>query len=63
MNPDNIQACLVIVRELYAKYSPLEITEAMKINRAEISKREEVARLQQEMDILTQCLDKLNGTS
>lgn len=63
INPIHVNQCLVVIRELYAKYTPHEITEAMKINRAEITAREERSRLTQEIDRLTQQLDAIPDQS
>lgn len=46
LNEKNVSECLVIIRDMYARYDPYEITEAYIINRREITAREEQEQLQ-----------------
>lgn len=59
LDPTRIESCLVIIRQLYVDYTPQEITEAFRINRAEITAQEERIRLQNELSEIQQQLDNL----
>ncbi len=53
----DVQACLVIIRDMYARYGVDEIVQAYIINRQEITAREEQARLANELKNIQQQLD------
>ena len=61
LDPDRINNCLVVIRQLYMDYTPLEITEAFAINRQEIIAREERIRLENELKTAQQQLDNLHN--
>ena len=59
LDQTRIDACLIIIRQLYVDYTPDEIVEAFARNRREIAAREERIRLENELKTAQQQLDNL----
>lgn len=57
LDQKNVDLCLIQVRKMYEDYTPQEIQEAFIINRREITEREQLHQLQDELAILQSRLD------
>ena len=63
LDPDRVNSCLVVIRQLYQDYTPDEIVEAFAINRREIQDSEEKQRLANEINQLQAQYDELSETT